>query len=52
VQIGMFADVRVAITQQDGELYRVHGEIVQEGRVCVRAEGKFTTGGTSREVEA
>jgi hypothetical protein len=40
--VGQPAQVRVAIHDHREELYRVRGEIVQAGRVCVRAEGKFT----------
>lgn len=42
VRVGQPAQVRVAIHDHQEELYRVQGEIVQAGRVCVRAEGKFT----------
>lgn len=42
VRVGQSAQVRVAIHDHQEELYRVRGEIVQDGRVCVRAEGKFT----------
>jgi acyl-coenzyme A thioesterase PaaI-like protein len=52
VRIGRSAQVRVAITHRDGELYRVRGEIVQDGRVCVRAEGKFTTAGAPTDTDA
>jgi acyl-coenzyme A thioesterase PaaI-like protein len=45
VRTGRMARIRVTPVAHDPELYRVRAEIEQDGRVCVRGEGKFTTAG-------